>query len=273
MTAEAVAETQVATPDEAIGSTSEEASSQETEGTTDNAATVRSEEEGQSEGELRYSESSLVAERDAAREEGRLTALREREETTRERRKQLAAAIAETAGPSSVITSAKKAMQSTLSESLTDADMEPVLKVIRDARSTIEEAAFVVAANAYESAINSGFENDADSKAFWERAAGLDPALDAATVLPLYAEQKALDTKAVKEADPELLLKANPKLRAYVTKAGDERYRVGRDQGRKDPRGEAGTAGESVAPTGNRLTVAESSHLPILELMQRRRGA
>lgn len=273
MTTEALAETQVETPDEAIGSTSDEASSQETEGTTDNAATVHSETEPPEPEELKYSDSTLAAERDAAREEGRSTALREREETTRDRRKQLAAAISETAGPSAVITSAKKAMQSNLSEALTDADMEPVLKVIRDARSTIEEAAFVVAANAYEAAINSGFDNEADSKAFWERAAGLDPALDAATVLPLYAEQKALDTKAVKEADPELLLKANPKLRAYVAKTGDDRYKVGREQGRKDPRAEAESTGVSVAPSRQGLTLEEAKSLPIVELMKRRQGA
>lgn len=222
--------------------------------------------------ELKYSENSLSAARDAASQEARDSALRERDDAYKARRGQLAQAITEKNGHASpVIDSVAKAIR-TLSADLTDQEIEPALKAVRDARNIIEEAAFVVTAQGYEAALNSTFSNEDERKAFWEKAEGLDPALDVTAVLPLYAETKALGTRAVKEADPEDLIKANPKLRAHIATQLDAKYASGREQGRKDPRGEAGAEGVPNTPARD-LTREEASKTPVAELIRRRQAA
>lgn len=196
--------------------------------------------------ELIHSERSMSAAREAALEEGRISAIRERDETTRERRQRLAAAVAESdAAPAPVIRSVEQALRQ-LASDLTPDEIEPVLKVVRNARSTIEDAAFLIANQGWKNAIDQGFDNADDAKAFWAKAEALDPALDGTAILPMYAEHRALSTKAVRDADPEALLKSNSKLRAHLEAYGDTRFKAGRTQGQVDPAGEPTATGGGV---------------------------
>ena len=217
--------------------------------------------------ELKYSERSWNSMREAAVEEARTTALREREDSQKTARQRLVTAVTEaSAHPAPVIDAVKKELLK-LSSDLDDDEMEPILKAVRDARSSIEGAALLIAADEYYNAINAGFDTEADAQAFWEKGAALDPALDASKILPLYAEHKALSTRAVKEAAPEDLLKANSKLRAHFDVEGDRRQAAGRTIGQKDQLLEEGSSegragGGALTPSAYAAALAAGGERP-----------
>lgn len=217
-----------------------------------------------------YSKRSLEAERAAALEEGRNTANRERDEAHTERRNRLTQLVSESdAAPAPVVKAVRNALNRIVTD-LSDEDAEPILKSVRDARAVIEEAAFSIVGQDYRAAIDAVIGNDpAAVKAFWDKAIGLDPALDAAHVFPLLIEEKALATRAVREADPEALLKSNPKLKAHVEKYADEKYQAGVAQGLISPKPEAPVEGSPTASSRS-LTIEEAKTLPVVDLIKRR---
>ena len=223
---------------------------------------------------LKYSEKSYLAAQELARSEARTSTLREREETDKERRQRLSDAVTAAGdGLPSVVRDVQAAIRQ-LSSDLTVEEMEPAIKRVRDAHGTVQAAAFEIAKSEWRRVIQGVFTDEAESKAFWEKAAGLDPSLDASTILPLISESHALSTEAVRTADPEVLVKANPKLVKHISELEDAAYKRGRDQGRLDPTGDPTTGdGSGSRPASTSLTVEEAKTLPIAELAKRRQLA
>lgn len=198
---------------------------------------------------LKYSERTYQANREQALAEGRALALTERNATEEARRQRLLERVTDSdASPAPVIRQVKSALKN-LSSDLSDDEMEPVVKVVRDVRSALESAAFDIVANDYKDAIDASLGGPDKASAFWQHAEGVSPTLDVPTVLRLHAEAVAMTTDAVKKAKPEDLIAANPALKVYFNEQKDKWVAEGREYGRTDPEGDPTAEGRSRTPS------------------------
>lgn len=262
------------------------------EGTSADGTTVRDSEQSTQEGngeqqqddpnELRYSESTLAAERELAREEARNQARTDDAAARKKRYQELLTVAKDRGGEGPAVLRAVKVALSRLpeleeGESYTDDHFDTVIKTVQQGLDIWPEAALALADEAYASAIEA-LLGDEDAKTFWEEARGIDPTLNVSEVINLLIEKKALSSKSIRAADPEELIKLNPKLKAHFAKAGDEKYQAGRKQGRLDPAGDRAADAETQSPprtngNGSWATPQEAATLPIKELMRRRQEA
>ena len=216
--------------------------------------------EGKTVEELIYSEATLTAERETAERSGYDKARGEDADRRRERNQQIQRLVRAEEGDSPAVIRAVRSALSKLPEleegqSYSDADFEPALKTVRDALGLAIDSALAVTDEIYTDEINRIFGKKEDSDAFWAEAKKLDPTMHVAEVLDALIEARALESKKIRNADPEELMKINPKLRSHINKHGDEKFKSGREQGRKDPPGDRSADAErSSAQMGNGLT-------------------
>lgn len=208
------------------------------------------------EDELTHSESTLKAAKELADTDGYNRALKEAKDDRDLRYAALSKLVKADGGDLPGVTRAIKnafAKLPTLEEGqkYTDADFEPIMKTIKDALDIAPDAAMMLAGERYEASINRLFDDDKARDEFWKQAELIDPAFQVDKILPLLIDQKALSSAAVKDADPEALINANPKLKAYVKSERDAARKIGRDLGRKDPNPERrGGSDQSVSKSG-----------------------
>ena len=198
---------------------------------------------------LRYSDDHLTAAKAEAEDAGYRKGRVEYDGQIKERRKQLTQAYA---GTEAELAPALRQLRNELD--LDEDSANRVIGRVQQAFGAATDIALAVAAETYAEAINALFETTEERKAFWERAEGVDPGLSATEVIKLAAEHLALGTDAIKQAKPEDLLKANKGLAAHVAALGDAKYESGREQGRKDPRGEHST--EAITGAAGSLSYA-----------------
>ena len=216
--------------------------------------------EGKTVEELIYSEATLTAERETAERSGYDKARGEDADKRRERNQQIQRLIRAEEGDSPAVIRAVRSALSKLpelgeGESYSDADFEPTLKTVRDALGLAVDSALSVTDDIYTGEINRIFGKKEDSDAFWAEAKRLDPTMHVAEVLDLLIEARALESKKIRNAEPEELMKLNSKLASHINKHGDEKFKVGREQGRKDPPGDRSADSERTpSRSGNGLT-------------------
>ena len=101
---------------------------------------------------------------------------------------------------------------------LTPEESETVMKPAREALGLVTDLALALADNDYRETINRLLEADKDDpKAFWAEADGRS----VGGVLDLLVERRARNSKWVKDADPDDLIKASSKLRAHIGRIED----------------------------------------------------
>ena len=230
--------------------------SAQTQGADDGVAKANADAEALN--ELRHSDATLAAEREVAIREGYDKARGEDTEKRQQRNQQIQRLIrAEEGDAPAVVRAVRNALGKLPAleegESFSDADFEPVLKTVRDALGLAVDAGLTTVEEIYTGEINRLFENKVERDAFWEKANKLDPMMHVSDVLNLVIEERALSSKSVQNAESESLVTVNPKLKAHINRYGDERYKEGREQGRKDPAGDRSADAErrSVAsPNG-----------------------
>ena len=111
----------------------------------------------------------------------------------------------------------------------------------------VEESVATAIADEYRTEINRTLSKEAQ-EALWK---DVGDKTEAGNVLAHYAEHRALETKAVKTADPEALIAANPKLKLHIA----NEKKASREQGRKDPPGEP--SGDTRSASGAAYTLAQ----------------
>jgi len=214
------------------------------------------EDEPEGDEELKHSEGTLTAAKELADSEGYNRRLKE-EKTDRDNRyESLAKLVKAERGELPAVTRAiknafAKLPELTEGQKYTDDDFEPIMKTIKDALDIAPDAAMMLAGERYEASINRLFDDDKARDEFWKAAELIDPAFQVDKILPLLIDMKALDSAAVKDADPETLINANPKLKLHFKSEKDAAKKLGRDLGRKDPNPERrGGSDQSVTRSG-----------------------
>jgi hypothetical protein len=131
---------------------------------------------------------------------------------------------------------------------LSPEESEAVIKPAREALGLVTDLAIALADQDYRDTINRLLEADKDDpKAFWAEADGRS----VAGVLDLLVEHRARNSKWVKDADADDLIKASSKLRTHISKIEDAAKVAGRDQARRDRNGDRSneTAKTQAAPS------------------------
>lgn len=279
---------------EAKGAAEEEAKpgDESAKGTSDASATVHGEDSSnlteeqkaeQAANELKYSEATLAAERETAEKTGFERARSEDSERRKARFQDVQRLIKENDGDRPAVIRAVRNALGKLpvledGQSFVDADFEPIIKTVSDAMGIATDAALATVNDIYIGEINRLFEKDDERRAFWDKAQALDPTMHVSDILDLLIEDRALGSKRVHDAEPDDLIKANPKLRSHISKLGDEKFKAGREQGRKDPAGDRQANSEANPPARSNgstspYTTQEAATLPVAEIVRRRKEA
>ncbi len=181
--------------------------------------------------DLKYSEATLAARVESVKLDTAAEAVKGERDRQKEQRERFGRDF------NAVFREAQRLAAEAVDDSESDPDTKNQLKQINSKyKDALETAALNKAASVYkdeaELALKEFGLTDKEMPSFWERVG--DP-LYAADVIREAINTVALKADAVRRADPQALIDANPKLKAHISEFGDQRFGEGRGQGRKDP--------------------------------------